>query len=299
MSQSRLLDMSRYEPDVSEVRARIKEYRAVQWTVRITFSLLRGASGIFIGWSLLLTFPAQAQMPVEVTYAEGLVHGFLELRGMDGELLAHGDLAQVPHGKHVSSHLVFRFKDGSVHDETVEFSQQRVFKVLNYHLVQSGPVFKVPMDVRIDGSTGEVLIRYVDEDGDKKEESERFELPSDLANGMVPILLKNIPDNATQTTLSIIAATPKPRLVKFVISPEGEAKILAGGTTLKATKYRLKVEIGGVLGLLAPLVGKQPQDSHAWVLGGSAPAFIRLEGPLFAGGPSWRIDLASPVWQDQ
>ena len=299
MSHSRPLDLLRYEPVIPQVRARIKEYKAVRWMVQIAFSLLRWVSGTFIVWSLLLTSPAQARMPMEVRYAEGLVRGFLELRGMDGTVLAHGDLAQVPHGKYVSSHLVFRFKDGSVHDETVDYSQQQVFKVLNYHLVQSGPVFKVPMDMRIDGSTGEVSIRYVNEDGDEKEESEKFDLPSDLANGMIPVLLKNISDSAKQTTLSIIAATPKPRLVTLVISTEGEAKILAGGTTLKATKYRLKVEIGGVLGLLAPLVGKQPQDSYAWVLGGNAPAFVRLEGPLFAGGPSWRIELASPIWQEQ
>ena len=84
-----------------------------------------------------------------------------------------------------------------------------------------------------------------------------------------------------------------------MISPEGEAKFSAGGATLKATQYRIKVEIGGVLGLLAPLVGKQPQDSLAWVLKGNAPAFVGLEGPLFMDGPSWRIELASPTWQEQ
>jgi hypothetical protein len=224
----------------------------------------------------------QAQDPVEVRYAEGLVRGFLVLRSMDGEILAYGDLAQVPHATHVSSHLVLRFKDGSLHDETVEFSQRRVFKVLNYHLVQNGSAFDAQIDMRIDGATGKVRVRYSDKQGDEKEESEQFELPSDLANGMIPILLKNIPDGAGQTTVSMVAATPKPRLVR-----------------LEAAHYRIKVEIGGVLGLLAPLVGKQPQDTHAWVLEGSAPAFVRLEGPLFAGGPSWRIELASPVWQEQ
>jgi hypothetical protein len=227
----------------------------------------------------------QAQDPVEVRYAEGLVRGFLVLRSMDGEILAYGDLAQVPHATHVSSHLVLRFKDGSLHDETVEFSQRRVFKVLNYHLVQNGSAFDAQIDMRIDGATGKVRVRYSDKQGDEKEESEQFELPSDLANG--------------KTTVSMVAATPKPRLVRLVISPEGEGKFSAGGTTLEAAHYRIKVEIGGVLGLLAPLVGKQPQDTHAWVLEGSAPAFVRLEGPLFAGGPSWRIELASPVWQEQ
>jgi hypothetical protein len=254
---------------------------------------------LILAGTLLLVLPSQAQVPVEVRHSEGLVRGFLKLRAMNGDLLAYGDLAQVPHRTHVTNHLVLRFKDGSVHDETVDFSQQRVFKVLNYHLVQSGPVFDVPIDMRINGATGEVLVRYTKEQGDEKEAREQFELPPDLANGMIPILLKNIPDGVSQTTVSMIAATPKPRLVKLVISPEGEGRFSAGGPTLKATQYRMKVEIGGVLGVLAPLVGKQPQDSHVWVLGGRAPAFVRLEGPLFAGGPSWRIELASPAWQEQ
>ena len=252
---------------------------------------------MFLALVLLLTITVDAQSAVDVRYTEGLLRGFLVLRAMDGNALAYGDLAQVPHGANVTSHLVLRFKDGSMYDETVDFSQRDSFQVLNYHLVQKGPVFKVPMDMTIDRSSGKVLVRYTDEDGQEKEESERFELPPDLANGMIPVLLKNISRDARQTTVSLVAATPKPRLVTLVISPEGEAKFLAGGVSHEAKQYRIKVEIGGILGFLAPLVGKQPQDSHAWVLDGEAPVFVRLEGPLFVGGPSWRIEPASPVWQ--
>jgi hypothetical protein len=60
----------------------------------------------------------------------------------------------------------------------------------------------------------------------------------------------------------------------------------------------IKVEIGGVAGLVSSLVGKQPQDTHVWILGGDAPAFVKLEGPLYQGGPTWRIEPTSPVWQD-
>ena len=49
-------------------------------------------------------------------------------------------------------------------------------------------------------------------------------------------------------------------------------------------------------GLVAPLVGKQPKDSHVWILGGDAPAFIKSEGPFYQGGPSWRLEPACPVW---
>ena len=69
-----------------------------------------------------------------------------------------------------------------------------------------------------------------------------------------------------------------------------------GGTRRKATHYVLKVEIGGISGLLAPMLGKQPPDSHVWVLNGEAPAFVKSEQPLYMDGPVWRIELASPVW---
>lgn len=254
--------------------------------------------GTLLALAVLLTAYAQAQSMVEVRYAEGLTRGFLMLRAMDGTVLAHGDLAQVSRDAGVRTHLVLRFEDGSIHDETVTFSQRDSFQLLNYHLVQKGPAFKISMDMEIDRSTGQVVVRYTDENGEEKVESERFELPSDLMNGMIPVLLKNIPRGAKRTTVSLVAATPKPRLVKLVISPVGEAKILAGGISHKATQYRLKVEIGGILGFLAPIVGKQPQDSHAWVVDEDAPAFVRIEGPLFAGGPSWRIEPANPMWQE-
>jgi hypothetical protein len=45
------------------------------------------------------------------------------------------------------------------------------------------------------------------------------------------------------------------------------------------------------------LLGKQPSDAHVWILDGDAPAFVRAEQPLYAGGPVWRIDLASPQWK--
>ncbi len=51
-------------------------------------------------------------------------------------------------------------------------------------------------------------------------------------------------------------------------------------------------------GLVAPLIGKQPPDTQVWILGGEAPAFVKMEGPLYSGGPIWRIELVSPVGPD-
>jgi hypothetical protein len=141
-------------------------------------------------------------------------------------------------------------------------------------------------------------VRYTEDDGKEKTITDRLKLPSDVANGMTPTLLKNIRPGVTQTTLSMVAFTPKPRIVKLVISPEGEETFSTGGSSHKATRYLVKIQIGGVTGLVAPLVGKQPPDTHVWILGGDAPVFVKLEGPLYQDRPAWRIELTSPVWRN-
>src|SRR5258708_31303121 len=98
-------------------------------------------------------------------------------------------------------------------------------------------------------------------------------MPSDVANGMVLTLLKNIQPDAAQTKVSMVAATPKPRLVKLVITPRGEEPFSVGGARRKATHYVVHVEIGGGAGLVPPIVGKQPPDTPLANPVGRASAF--------------------------
>ena len=106
--------------------------------------------------------------PTAVKHREGLVHGFLALRTLEGELLAAGDLIQTARPDRVTSRLVFSFKDGSSHDETAVFSQDRHFRLLSYRLVQKGPAFEHPMEVKLDGKSGQVTVRHTDEDGGRR-----------------------------------------------------------------------------------------------------------------------------------
>jgi len=54
-----------------------------------------------------------------------------------------------------------------------------------------------------------------------------------------------------------------------------------------------KVKIGGVAGLVAPLLGKQPPDTHVWVLTGNAPPSSkwRVRSTMAArhGGLNWPL----------
>ncbi len=234
--------------------------------------------------------------PVEVRYPEGLVHGFLDLRTLDGTTIASGDLIQVPRGSEVTTRLTFRFKDGSLHDETAVFSQRREFRLIRDRLVQKGPSFPRAIDMSIDAASGLVTVRY-SENGKEKEDSERLPIPRDVANGLVPVLLKNVRPNAPPASFSFIVPTPKPRLVKLKISSAGEDRFRTGGEARASRHYVLKVDIGGLSGALAPLVGKQPPDSQVWILGGEAPAFVKSEQQLYYEGPVWRIELTAPAWR--
>lgn len=243
----------------------------------------------------LSSTPVVAQ-PVAVRFSEGLIHGFLTLRTLDGKLVANGDLIQKAQGDRVTSRLIFRFKDGSIRDETSVFTQRGTFRLLTNHLVTRGPSFPQPADLSINGATGMVTVRYADDHGKPKIETEKMTLPADLANGMTLTLLKNVGARAPLGSLSMVVATPKPRLVKLQLTSAGEEAFTTGTARRTAVHYVVKIEIGGLAGLVAPLVGKQPPDTHVWILGGAAPAFVKSEGPMSLGGPIWRTELTSPAW---
>jgi hypothetical protein len=75
-------------------------------------------------WALQPTAKAD---PVPVRSVAGTIHGFLELRSEDGQVVASGDSFQVVRGNHVTARTVFHFKDGSIDDETTVFSQRHTF----------------------------------------------------------------------------------------------------------------------------------------------------------------------------
>jgi len=230
-----------------------------------------------------------------VRYAEGVVHGFLTLSTLDGTVIAAGDSAQSVRGNRVTSRLIFHFKDGSLQDETTVFSQAGHFRLISDRLIQRGAAFKVQMDLSLNAATGESTARYTEENGKEKTETVRLKLPPDIGNGMIPYLLKNLaPD--TPINVPMVIAAPKPMLVRLAITPEGADTFSVAGSPRKATRYVAKIEIPGVKGVLATVLGKEPPDTLIWILHDSTPTFLRSDGPSCAGCASWRTQLASPAW---
>ena len=247
---------------------------------------------------VLLTVGSMRAQPVVVRQPEGSVRGFLVLRSMDGTIIADGDATQVTRGGQITNRLTFHFKDGSLQDETVVFTQKGSFRVLSDHFVQRGPAFKHPMDISINGVTGQVTVRSMNDKGQETTDAATMKLPPELANGIVPMVLKNLAPGTRSITEAMVVGTPKPLLVKLAISAEGEDTFTTGSASHKATRYVVKVDIGGIRGAIAPLVGKQPPDTRVWISTGDCPSFLKAEGPGYEGGPIWRTELVSPVWPE-
>jgi hypothetical protein len=170
-----------------------------------------------------------------------------------------------------------------------------VFRLISDHHIQRGPSFPKPIDVQINAVTGEITSRS--KDGEVRHD--HLDLPPDVANGLPPNLLMNIRPTLAETRLAFVAPTEKPRLIQVSIKPVGEVSFTIGDTKRKAMDFVLHPELGGVAGMIAPLIGKQPADVHIWIMEGSSPAFIREEGQLYQGGPIWRIEQVSPAFSDE
>jgi hypothetical protein len=130
---------------------------------------------------------------------------------------------------------------------------------------------------------------------EEKSASGPLEMPADLYNGMALVLLKNLLPGA-RASVQLAAFTPKSRLIKMELSAEGEERVSIGGQAKKVIRYLVNLEVGGLIGALASLVGKEPPDQRYWLVAGEVPAFIRFQGAMFLNGPVWRLEMATVEW---
>ena len=188
--------------------------------------------------------------------------------------------------------LRFQFKDGSLYEEITKFMQRGKFRLVSGQARQRGPSFKQQSESWIDVDTGNVTVR-TNEEGKDKTTTKHLDLPEDVSNGLLFVLLKNV-DPSAETHISFVAVSSTPRVVKWNISSGPEKTIKIGWMTQKAQHYIVKTKIQGPAGAMAALVGKQPPDIHVWLAKSEAPTFVEFEGPLSQDNPVWRIELASP-----
>ena len=245
---------------------------------------------VVVLWTMTVGTAALAE-PISVRHIQRPMHRFMVARSEDGKTIASGEFSQVVQDDEVTMRLTYKFVDGSIDDETTTYRQQGTFRLVRNHHIQKGPFFVKPVDFTVEAATGIATSRTADKNGKIHVESEHMDLPDDLANGFVGTLLLNVPHNTTPFRVGILAPVGGGRLVRILISPEGEQSFHAVGQNLKATVFRIHPELGGIVGVIARLIGLQPKDVMVWVLEGEQPAVVRIIGQLGGYGPVVSSDL--------
>lgn len=246
--------------------------------------------------ALLLLSASLAAEPIAVKQTQGSTRGFLIVRTPEGKVIAHGELNQTAHGDRATSHLTYRFLDGSIDDETTVYTQRGTFQLVRDHHTQKGPYFKDPIDYVVDMPAGTVTSRSIGKDGKEKIEVEHKDMPPDTYNGLIAPVLLNTPFDTPEFKVGMIAPTGKGRDIRLAILPAGHGTVQIAGIAMRSDVFRVKVELGGLTGAIAPMVGKQPLDVMVWVLPGEAPGLIREISQFYPGGPTVSIELSGATF---
>jgi hypothetical protein len=212
-------------------------------------------------------------------------------RSENGKTIASGEFTQVVQGDEVTMRLIYQFVDASIDDETTTYTQQGVFRLIRYHHIQKGPFFTRPVDFTIEAAKGIVTTRTTDNNGKIQVESKHMDLPNDLANGFVGTLLLNVPHNTAPFRVGMLAPIGGGRLVQLLIAPESDQTVHLAGQAFNATVFRIHPVLGGIVSLIARLIGLQPKDVIVWVVEGEDPAVAVVIGQLGGYGPVVSSDL--------
>ena len=270
------------------------ERRRVASLVAIVGRRSRGLRISAVAAASLLWAATVHAAPIAVRVREGATHGFVDFFAGDTRI-ANAEVVQVPRDRErLENRFTIAFEDGSLYEETLTFSQEQVFRLHTYRLIQRGPAFPEAVDVSFD-DTGSYEARVTKPGKEAESAKGRVDVPADVYNGLTSTLLKNVRPGET-AAVHTMAFTPRPRLLDAKLIPEGETHFAVGSVRRAVTKYRVAFHVAGLAGVVATLIGKDPPDVHYWISSGPAPTFVRFEGPLTAEGPVWRAELASPRW---
>ena len=248
---------------------------------------------VFLGLLVAIAFNTVAVFaaPIPVRFAEGFAHGYLALRDENGDRLADGELIQKSHGHVVDSRLVFRFKDGSLYDERVSFTQKQVFTLQSYKLVQRGPSFPNTLDISLDRKSSEYRV-LTSQDGAPEQKLTGTARPAGRRRER-----HDRHDAAKLTpgrgeTVHFLAFTPEPKVLDLKLVPTERTTIRIGDLSKPMTRYVVEPKLDSLTMWFGKLSGKLPEKFHYhfWLVTDEVPTFGGFEGPLYLVGPNWRIE---------
>ena len=231
------------------------------------------------GLALAASMPDLATAePVAVRFLEGVTRGFLVVSAVDGKPVGQGDIRQVAHPGRVESRMILRFRDGSLHDETVTYTQDKVFKLGRFRLIQKGPSFPEPVEISLEAASGEYLVKSHPGSADREKTYRgTLELPPDTYNGLLLVVLKNLPAGGS-ARVHYVAFTPKPYLIGLDLLPQGPGKGPGGSRVATGDPVRAQAGPGGLASDWRRRTRQDPGTAAVLDPGGSGARLRGLRG---------------------
>src|SRR5438046_4194846 len=141
--------------DDAEMNAGMEEARRARYGLPMELQRAGARSrviAILLACAAMLQPSALSAELIPVRHTEGLIHGFLVVRSLEGKAVADGQMTQDARGDRVTNHLIFRFKDGSFYEDTTIFSQRGTVRLCAAHLTRVGPPVKQPLEPASDAA---------------------------------------------------------------------------------------------------------------------------------------------------
>ncbi len=225
------------------------------------------------------TFDAALAQPVAVRHALGTLHGFPSMSDSSGRVIADGELTQELVGERLVVHARWAFADGRKAEEEDEFRVARNVAQERFSWTET----KGGEELRrfaVDFSTGKASAVTRDEKKEVKREEAQLELPEgrSFAGYGAAMAVSQIPFEAgTDTEITFVAFTPKPRAVQLEVRRDSEERIAVAGRSILCDRYTLHPKIPFPVSVFAGA-----KDAHLWLTHAGPTTLVRAEQNLAA-----------------
>ena len=171
-----------------------------------------------------------------------------------------------------------------MHDERTTYSQRGVFRLEAYHLTQSGPSFP-GADVAFDRKSWPLPGEDAREGRRARGDGERRvrDAAGSRQRPDAPLAQEHAARGTGHRPAGGVHA--EAALSRMELHQEGEDRIVFAGDPKQAARHLVDLEIGGVTGVVASVIGKNPPDLRYWLALGDIPAFVRFQGAMFLERP--------------
>ncbi len=239
---------------------------------------------------LLITF-AKPLHALELTQPAGVVHGYPEMRDLNGRQLARGEFTQEVQGKLLHVEISYDLNNGRRIAEKASFQQRPEFwqKEWSWQETQGDTLMR---RYAVDFDSGNATANKRGKNGLRHWAARLNIEPGQTFAGFgFTLALQNLRDrlhSGEAISLKAVGFMPKPRVVPVRLSYDGVDRVSMSSRLLRGEHFMVRAQIPEILKRLLKI-----SDTSIW-LTPLPSSFLRFEGPLAEPTEEVvRVDLTS------